>query len=646
MLFDRLIKLKRLKLFLAITVVGIVFTALFTWPFILNLTSYYLDEGDYPLNAWILWHNYSSILNGSLLNQQNYFNSNQFYPYPFTLAYSEFLFIPSLLFFPFYWITQNLIYSYNILYILTFILSFLSSFYVLNYFVKNIFASIIGALVYTFNPLTFAHFPVHFQLLNKYFLPLLFLALYRFLTSPNMKYSILFWLTFTLNAITVIYFNLFFLLLCVIILTPFLTFKLINKEFRYILTICKLSCLPLIIAAIIVGYFYVPYLQFSKFEKVTRNINENDYFSASIYDWFISQPQNLISGSLSRTMEYIRPDKDNNSYIEHTMTITLVIFTLSVVGAIYMLKRKKLKYLCLLNIFIMIVCFIISFGPFLKIYSQKFNLPYYYLYNLFSFLGGLRVPTRITFLLYVPLSILVSFGALYVIQEKKINKVKIFIIILLILILENININNFQIINSIAHKMNEYSKTNSNILNLLKNAKTVHLPIHLINPAKESMYLTWTIYTNETILNGYSGYFPKDREILETLNEEIKESSVKRLQALGIDYIVLHTDILNNRVINSPFFKDRTPVFKDKNIRIFDIKKNASNLKVCDLNQKLTYCYLSRYEISIENNNNCYLVNKYQNRYVELNHLNGDPTFVRLPPVLEPFEKIHALDYN
>jgi hypothetical protein len=74
------------------------FTAVLTWPYVRYLRDVVLDEGDPYLVSWIMWWDYHQTFAHPL----QLFHANIFYPYPYTLAFSEHMYGISLLFFPLY----------------------------------------------------------------------------------------------------------------------------------------------------------------------------------------------------------------------------------------------------------------------------------------------------------------------------------------------------------------------------------------------------------------------------------------------------------------------------------------------------------------------------------------------------------------
>src|SRR5262245_12259765 len=71
-------------------------TAIMTWPWILHLRDAVADRGDPYMIAWTLWWDYHQTFHNPL----HLFDANIFYPYQYTLAFSENDYGIALLFFP------------------------------------------------------------------------------------------------------------------------------------------------------------------------------------------------------------------------------------------------------------------------------------------------------------------------------------------------------------------------------------------------------------------------------------------------------------------------------------------------------------------------------------------------------------------
>ena len=71
-------------------------TALLTWPYARHLRDVVVDEGDPYLVSWIMWWDYHQTFAHPL----QLFHANIFYPYPYSLAFSEHMYGISVIFFP------------------------------------------------------------------------------------------------------------------------------------------------------------------------------------------------------------------------------------------------------------------------------------------------------------------------------------------------------------------------------------------------------------------------------------------------------------------------------------------------------------------------------------------------------------------
>ena len=647
---------------------GILFTTLLTWPLITKLSTFYTDKGDYPLIGWILWHNQKAITEGFIFDQVKYFDAGQLYPYPFTLAFSEHLFIPSILFTIIYTFTKSVIFSTNTLFFLSFVLTFIASFYSIHYFIKNKSASIIGALIFTFNPLTFAHFAGHFHLMNKYFLPPLFLYCYLFLTKPNLKNSILFFTFFTLNALTSVHFGIFSLIIIPPLIVAYLVFQLIKKNYQYILNLVKFSVLVLLFLPIL-AYFNLPYLEFSNKEKAIRPLSEIVYYSARLVDFVSPHPGNLIYGKVYQMMEGYRNPKDENNYFnysEHTLFTNIFPTALFLTGlyfSIKLLKSKKeliTKSVVLFFLAVLVLSFILSLGPLFTHWNDQGGdviLPYFLLYKLFPIMGAIRVPTRFEFIFYVPFSFFAALG-FYFIQNRVRNNLKflIFMIFLFVITFENIHIFSFGEKSQVFEKFSNNSFKNQ--LSFLKDKNTIHVPIGNGNDQYEVRYLNWATKTSEKIFNGYSGYVPSDRN--DYINKIINfdKQSLEKINAIGIEYIILHKNLI-------PLYEDfyakhealykEGKIFEDNEILILDLRKYQFNIKECENRDNLSvqlksspflikgvenfYYFFNK--IKLVNENNCYFISKFRERYLPFKlKFREDTIYIKLPILIEPKEEI------
>lgn len=658
--------------FIMILFIGVFLTLILTWPFITKASIYFTDSGDYAFASSMLYYNQQSIKSGLIFNQKKYFNGYQFYPQPNTVAYADHLFLPSLIYSPIYWFTNNYILSVNLLTLFTFVLSFLAGYYVLNILIENKLAASMGAFVYTFNPQMFARFPVHLDLLNHFFLPLVFLFAYKFLTKPSFKNIFLFSLTFTLNSLTSVYFQIMTIIFLPIFAIPFSISNFLKKNKKYFIKLFISIFFSLIFIPILL-YFNSPYLNFSKNEQASRKLEETLYFSSRLINWFFSSPNNFIYGDIVRKFEPMRSpgiDSINGqfNYAEHTLFLNITPIILFIFGLLYFIKQFKKKViekqkliLGIAFLLTLVASFILSFGPVLFGWNGEgpyWKMPYFYLYQICSIFQGIRVPSRFQFIFYLPFAFFVSYGVFYLMD--KVKNIYLFYSLIVILasclIIENINITSYD------NKSTTIINLNKNIekTNFLNGKNVLHLPIHIPELGETSTYtLNWYFLTNTKSLNGYSGYAPKDQiAFLVKIKEKFDEEALKQLKIINTDYVIIHKILLNEEAEKYEKFSDlyrKGTIYEDNELQIIDLNKYNFVFKICNyeedfdkdikmgtVNNNLSQIYV----LVLKNKSDCYLPSIYEAKYkiIKFNTNFIAPSehmaSFKLPPIIGPFENI------
>lgn len=644
--------------------IAIITTIIFTWPFLTKLTSYYLDESDYALNGWILWYNQDSLRSGRIFNLTEYFNAPQFYGFPFTLAYSENMLLPSLAFSLIYWMTNNQVLSVNLFTFSIMLISFMSCFYVVKALTKTMDSALIGSILFTFNPITFFFFPDGIQMLNRYFIPPLFLSLLIFLKTPTIKKAFLLAFLFLLNAFSSIYYQIFALITIPLISFPFFVYQVYKKNISYFFTIIK--SLPILLFLLpILLYINFPYYQFSNKEQVNRSLMETSHYSARLWDWFSPSPISKIYKSLSNEFIKYRNPKDQNgsfNFSEHSLFVGIIptiLFLLAIFKILKSYRKNPARETIYMHIFFMLLLllsFIFAFGPYFFGWNESestIRLPYYYLYSLLTPIRGIRVPTRIQFIFYLPFSIFIAWG-INLFSKKQIVRGILVTIIFLGLLYEYRYYTPYETKSTSETVYNKYNYIQNPYFKFLENQPTLHYPIYAPeNNWGELKYLSFATLTGERILNGYSGYFPSDwTELMLKIKTSLNEDALKILKALRIKYIIIHKDFINEKTgevfdgQNKNFAKGK--IYSDDKLIIIDLSKFDINLEYCIENEDFEYFIDSSISNNtssfyIHNKHNCYAVNQFEKRYVDIQYISGTKKFTanfRLPIIIYPHEEI------
>ncbi len=180
----------------------------FTAPISLSPSDLAVNDGD-PLHiSWILAWDAHQLVRDPL----HLFDSNSFFPYPGSLAFSEHLLGPALLAAPFFYATGNALFAQNVAVLLTLSLSAFFMFLL----VREVFESELGALVagvvYAFHAYNF-HEVARLQLLSVQWWPLAALFLHRTFVRGGSGNALLAALFFTLQGLSCTYYLFYFALL-------------------------------------------------------------------------------------------------------------------------------------------------------------------------------------------------------------------------------------------------------------------------------------------------------------------------------------------------------------------------------------------------------------------------------------------------
>ena len=170
----------------------LVYTALsllMTWPLILGVTRDVPgDLGDSLLNMWILGWGAEHVprLAVGQVSIADYWNANIFHPEPLALGFSEHLFGEVLQILPVYWITGNLILSYNLLFLSSFVLSGLGMFLLVRDLLgdtaRSFWPALVAGIIFAFVPFRIAQV-AHIQSLQAQWMPLALFAFRRFVLT-------------------------------------------------------------------------------------------------------------------------------------------------------------------------------------------------------------------------------------------------------------------------------------------------------------------------------------------------------------------------------------------------------------------------------------------------------------------------------
>ena len=548
-------------------------TLILTNPLVLHVWNSVEDKQDGLLNAWIVaWVGHALVTNPLEL-----FNTNIFYPYTNTLAYSEILLPPSLFALPITLATNNSIFGYNLALLAMLWLNAFGMYLFVFDLTRRVEAGWIAGIVYAFNPFNLGNF-AQMQLLTLGFLPLALLFLGKLLRAKErpqgamLRDVFLFALFFILQSLSSFYYA----LLSGFAVALYLLWWFVSQRANLFQSLQRVI-VPLLasfaLIAVVLTPFLVPYFQVQRELGFSRRVQESEPFSASLKQFAEVAPENVLYGKFLAPNPVVRV----GGYPLDNLFPGAVAILLATLGLIFSRTRSKTFLVSLL-----LVSFILALGPRLYLTSQQatdITLPYRWLYEIFPPMRALRAPVRFDALVNFALAGLAGMGAV-VLREKfsrqgaKAQSLLEFGVVLLIA-LEYLSFPAARIVPlPVANEIPEVYKW----LAQQPNGVVLELPMLGPNENNELDISTqyFSTYHWQKTPDGYSGFIPPRRgEIAyEFRTSYIYPRGLALLQALDVDYLIVPSD-WDNAGIRYPRQLQLVNNFGER--KVYRVDKPSSN---------------------------------------------------------------------
>lgn len=539
-------KLFRILPFIFALVYFILATLYITYPLIVHLSNLIVEPTDGLYINWIINWNIHSFTN----NIANIFNTNIFYPYQNTLAYSDIYITSALLAFVPTKIIGEPAVAYNFIFIFSLISFGFSTYLLSQYITKNHLASVISGTLVSFSAYTLTK-PMHIQLLNIGWVPLSILFFIKFLDYKKYKYllaSAIFFVVQIYNSFLPGYFIVFS---CLFLSVYYLMKRKIKlKE----INIFKVFILIVFIFIAVVPVV-IPYYQVSREFNYVRDIRDSIRFANRpeyiLYPGFATRLDNLLINT------FYKNDKGPFTY-DGFIGATFLI--LSVLVIIYRIIYRKKKFI-LFDIFIVIGVFgfILSLGPVFQwgghVIKHPFiiPLPYALFYYLIPGFNGLRNSARWEMLFLFSFSICIGiFLSNYFKGKSNAFKFLLSMLICMFVLLEfKFPYNYYQI-----PTKEKFPRVYSFVKDLPKNSVISEFPIYnwgtfpdLFSESRREYYSTLSF---RKTFNGGAGFDPPpwQKKVTYLIKYFPNDDSIKLLKKNGVNYIVLHAweyDLIHNK---------------------------------------------------------------------------------------------------
>lgn len=260
-------------------------TILMTWPWARHLRDTAADWGDPYLNSWILWWDFHQTFHDPL----HLFQGNIFFPYHYSLAFSEHNYGLALPLFPLFALGLRPLTAQSLLTLLGFAFSGYGAFRLARTLTGSTGAAWIAGIGFAFVPFRFQHLP-HVNYLFAAWIPLSLEALVLYLRKPDWKRAA--WLggAVFLSGVTVIHW--FVLSLVPLVVAGlFLAARYGRALWR---DVAPRAAPALAAAGLLLLPFFIPYACVSKLYGMVRGEDEVLGFSAEPHHWLTADPRNRL----------------------------------------------------------------------------------------------------------------------------------------------------------------------------------------------------------------------------------------------------------------------------------------------------------------------------------------------------------------
>lgn len=485
---------------------------------LLNISTHLLDWFDYPLMVWIINQNIEHITD---IQINNFFNSNIFYPFQGTMLFSDLLLPSSILGFALQLFSSDPIVIFNIIFFITIFLNIWSSFLLWKVLFSDKLLIFFGTLITAFSPYFFMMLN-HFQMIN--FWPFLFGLYFLFKEQFSRKNAVFVGLMISLEFLSSVYLCIFMLFAIGIWYAMKFIDRYLKKE--GVKDIFIHGLIVLLTLGIIAGPFALKYIQVKKEYNITRTPDEYILYSAHITDYiFTTHYQSFISSTplVNRW----------NSFNKHSIGEAgsfpgIVLIVLSFFGLLFLQRGKsnisigiKLNFYNTYFLVLLVSGFIFSLGPRLNVNGVYVGipLPYYAILEFFPLAEPIRANARWMWLLFLGLNYFALLG-LKKFSNGNTKKFALTIILSTLFLLEIIPTNKmimskdfYPIVYGILEK--ECTSKPQVLLEYPMSRFIKHNNV-IENLTYKTQFQLASVKHKCLLINGYSGYAPKDYDRFES----------------------------------------------------------------------------------------------------------------------------------
>lgn len=493
----------------------LVLTVLLTWPAASRLADGITDNLDGEFNAWVLdWDRHQLLSDPAHL-----FDANIFSPARYTLAFSENLLGEAVLGLPLSGVGFSYIQVYNWLLLLGFFSSALAAWALARTITGDALASLAAAAIFAFVPWRFAQIS-HIQFQWGAFLALTLLFLLRYLQRATRRDLALFGVFLLWNALANMHYAIFSVLLVLVVLAEDAARSGWRQRLRLYWRVGVVS----LVAAALFLPIALMYWKAAALYGFKRTLVEAGAYSGRLGDFLDAGPSRLY-GWMSKN----RPDRREAFFPGLTALVVGAVGAARLAAGPFGRRARRLGFL-LAGFGILI-----ALGTNTPVYPALFRI------------GGLllqaiRVPARGIVLFHLGLAMLAALG-LSGLRSRFRSHLRYATVAVGVLVLAVTEYAAFPLVVFWADP--RPAPVHRWIADAPFKGSLIELPFGLDYDI-EYVFRSPTHF--RPIVNGYSGFFPKEYDALNALFEKrpIPARAWQEVTRLGAKVVVYHTDLLTD----------------------------------------------------------------------------------------------------
>ncbi len=498
---------RRLSGLAGATLVVTALSVFVTWPQALLLSSHLAAHHDAYFSIWrIAW-----VAHALTTAPLTIFDANIFYPATATLAYSDATMLEGLIGAPLLWAGLPPTLVYNLLLLGGFVGSGMAMFVLARHLTARTGPSLIAAAIFTMLPYRIEHF-MHLELQWAMFVPLTFWALHRAVESASWQWGALAGLFLWLQVLACVYYGVF-LAMTLLAFVPVLVLVTARDRVVRLLPVIGAAVL---VAAVLTVPFALPYRSASA-ELGVRDMTDIARYSATPLNYLATSHLNRAWGWTS--------DRWGGS--ELRLFPGAVAVLLAAMGALWRPGRRGLLYGATAALAVEL-----SFGLNGVVYPS--------LVEHLSALQGFRSLSRFAVIASCAVAMLAALGAERLQAAMGAGKGK-HLVMTALMGLMLVDYSNAGMGLTPADPVEP-----PDVYKVIRGAEPgvmLELPMpdldHL--PGWDPYYQAWSVWHWRPLINGYSGYYPRDYLMTAMrMNVFPEEGTIDRLRAHHVRYVIVH----------------------------------------------------------------------------------------------------------